>query len=163
MNPMMKFYTLVLSYLQAEFEDNHIVTQIVDLAKQVKPSWETTSKTVKFLEQCCNRSSSVKDDTVLYTTTQDFAKAAFRDLTVIKNSEAMELSRKLADATIPTFATGEDIFIWARDIKPRPDGSAVIILHVTDIERFRKLIENHDFVDSSTEDGTLEGVVQIGS
>lgn len=163
MKPILKFYVLVLSYLQAEFEDEHSVKQIVDLAKKANPSWETTAKSVKYLEKCCNRGSSVKDDNVWSATKADFAKAAFKDLSVLKNPEAMDVFQKIANLLIPTYEAGEDILIWARDIKQRPDGSGVVILHVSDVARFRQMIEDHDLVDNSTKDGSLEGVVQIGS
>ena len=159
----MKFYATVLSYLQSEFEDENAVSEIIALGKKASPSWEATEKGIGFLEQCCNRQSSVKDDEKWSTCMNDFVKAAFKDLSVLKNPEAMGLFRKVADAVVPTFASGEDMLIWARDIKERHDGSAVVILHVSDLERFRRLIENHDFVDSSSEGSILEEVIQIGS
>ena len=164
MNSMMKFYTMMLAFLQSDFKaDTHVVEGILALAMKVKPSWEVNLLNVRFLELCCKKSSTVKDDESLFRTLQDFAKAAFRDLSIIKKVEAMELFHKIAGHVVPTYRAGEDIFIWARDIKSRPDGSAVVTLHVTDLERFRKLIEQHDFVDHSTEYGNLEGGVQIGS
>lgn len=163
MNPIIKFYQLVFSYLQSDFDDPVLAQKIVEFSKEAKPSWSTTIARLEFLEQCCNRGSSVENDEHWSETTVDFAKAAFRDLSVIKNPLAMELFWKIANKYVPTFGNGEDFFVWARNVKVRPDGSAVILLHVTDLERFRELIEEHDLVDTSTQVGTLEHVVQIGS
>ena len=163
MNPIMKFYAAVLAYIRSTVEVEGAINTIIKLAKATSPSWSATEESITFLERCCNRNSLVKDDDEWSTAMNDFIKAAFRDLSVLKNPAAMEVFRKLANAVLPTCANGEDMFIWARTIKERPDGSAVVILHVSDVKRFRSMIENHDFVDNSTDFPTLEEVVQIGS
>lgn len=162
MKLIINFYRTVLTYLQATEEINGAIDKIVELAAKANPSWEATAKSVAFLEQCVNRGSTVDEDEE-FATCNSFAKAAFRDLSVLKDDIAMELFRELAQACVPTFAAGDDIFIWARTVKERLDGSAVLVIHVTDLARFRRLLEQHDLADSSSDDGTLEGVVQIGS
>ncbi len=163
MKPMIKFYATMLSYLEADFEDAQLVKQLVEAAQKVKPSWETTEESVLKLEQAVNRGSEIKDDDELYSILHDFDKAAFRDLSVIKEDAAMDVFHRLASKVSATFRSGEDMFVWAKSVKERPDGSAVIVLHVSDLERFRKLIEEHDLADNSTEDGSLESGVLIGS
>ncbi len=163
MKPMIKFYATILSYLEADFEDEQLVKQLVEVAQKIKPSWETTEESVVRLEQAVNRGSEIEDDDELYSILNDFNKAAFRDLSVIKDDAAMDVFQRLASKVSATFSDGEDMLVWAKSVKDRPDGSGVIVLHVSDLKRFRKLIEDHDLVDNSTEDGTLENGVVIGS
>ena len=160
---MIKFYATMLSYLEADFEDEQLVKQLVKTASRVNPSWETTKESITRLEQAVNRPSEIEDDDELYPILHDFNKAAFRDLSVIRDDEAMDLFHRLASKVSATFRSGDDMLVWARSIKDRPDGSGVIVLHVSDLERFRKLIEEHRLADDSTEDGTLESGVTIGS
>ncbi len=157
----MKFYAAMLAYLRADVEIEGAVAKIIQLAKETSPSWEATEESVTFLELCCNRNSSVKDDDEWSTAMNDFVKAAFRDLSVLKNPAAMGLFGTIAEKVLPN--PTDDMLIWARTIKERPDGSAVIILHVSDLDRFRSMIEHHDFVDNSTNCATLEEAIQIGS
>lgn len=105
----------------------------------------------------------MEDDEELYTTKNDFIKEAFRDLSTLKNPVAMDLFDRLAKTCIPTYANGEDMFLWAKSVKEHSDGSAVIVLHVSDLERFRKLIEQHDLVDNDTNLHTLEEGIQFQS
>lgn len=164
MNPFVCFYSAILSYLRSDVEVDGAVEEILALAKKASPSWEATEESVTFLEQCCNRQSSVGEDEGWSETINDFVKAAFKDLSVLKDPAAMTTFRELASEVSSTFSVGEDMLIWARTIKERADGSAVVILHVSDIERFRRLIEQHDFVDNSTNTGgMMEEVVLIGS
>jgi hypothetical protein len=163
MKPVMKFYQTVFQYLTADADYEGDVEKIVAFAKKVSPSWEVTDDSVRLLEQCHNRMGEVEDDEVWNTTINDFVKATFRDLSVLRDDSAMELFDKIACAMRASYAIGEDLFLWARSIKERPDGSAVIVLHVTDLERFRDLIESHYTADESTKVGTLESVVQIYS
>ena len=161
-NPAVLFYLAILAYIRSTVEVEGAVEEILALGKKASSSWEVTEESVRFLEQCCNRQSSVGEDEGWSETINDFVKAAFKDLSVLKDPAAMTTFRGLASEVSSTF--GEDMLIWARDIKERADGSAVVILHVSNIERFRKFIEDHDFVDDATDtDGTMEEVVLIGS
>lgn len=160
----MKFYQEVLNYIQAADEMEGAVEKIVALAQKASPSWEATAESVAFLEKTRNRGSrDVKDDEVWSTTLNDFVKAAFRDLSPLKDETAMELFKKVADGIGTTFFSGDDMLIWARTVKERPDGSGVLVLHVTDLKRFRTFIEEHDLADSSTQENTLEYGVLVGS
>ncbi len=163
-NPMIGFYLTVFNYLVAPVEEVGAVEEILTLSDKALPSWEADEESVMFLEKCCNRNSSVTDEEEWSATIINFMKAAFKDLSVLKDPEAMRVFTKLACQVSATFNAGDDMLIWARDIKLRDDGSAVVILHVSDIERFRILIEEHDLADSSSYDGnTLEEGVIIGS
>jgi len=124
-------------------------------------SWDATEETLLKLEQCVNRPSEVKDDEDWTTTTNDFVKAAFKDLSVLKDSAAMDLFDRLAKTCLPTYRNGEDMFVWAKTVKERPDGSAVIVLHVSDLERFRRIVEEHEL--TVRECDSLEQCVQFGS
>ncbi len=165
MNAIMRFYAAILAYLQSDTEEIGAVGKILELAKKASPSWEATEKSVKFLEQCCNSSSTVEDDDAWDRMVDDFTLAAFRDLSIQKNQAAMDLFIKVGKEVSPCFAHGDDILIWARSIKERPDGSAVIVLHVSDIKRFRKLMLEEPFITSSSDDheASLEDGIIIGS
>lgn len=163
MKPIIKFYATILSYLQAEFEDENMVTDILNISQKAVPSWEVTTESIALLEQCVNRGSTIEEEDLEQITRNDFVKAAFRDLSVLKNDDAMDVFDQVAKACSPTYAVGEDMLIWARTVKERPDGSAVIVLHTTDLKRLRALIEDHDNADKVSGFPTLEGSVLIGS
>ena len=158
-----EFYSTILAYVQTWVDPEGLMSKVLGLSETSSLSWEATEESVRKLEQCVNRPSEVEDDDELSTTTNDFVKSAFMDLSVLKNPDAMNLFDKLAKSCLPTYSNGEDIFIWARSVKERSDGSAVIVLHVSDLERFREIIERHDLVDDSTECNALEECVQLGS
>lgn len=160
----MKFYREVLNYVQADDEIEGAINKIVTLAQKSSPSWEATVESVAFLEKCRNRGSrEVTDDDVWSTTLNDFVKAAFRDLSLLKDSEAMALFKDVAYGIGTSFRGGDDMLIWARTVKERPDSSGVLVIHVTDLARFRELIEDHRLVDATSACHSLESGVLIGS
>lgn len=163
MNPIIEFYLKILGYLCHDDEPDSLITDILQLAGNASPSWEVSDESLRMLERCVNRSSEIEDDDEWSSTTNDLIKCAFKDLSVLKNPIAMDVFDRLAKAASPTFKNGEDMCIWAKSVKERPDGSAVIVLHVSDLERFRKEIEQHDFVDGSTHLHTLEEGIIFGS
>ncbi len=156
MKSIMRFYREVLNYIQTDEEIEGAVQKIVALAQKASPSWEATEESVAFLEKTRNRGSSeVTDDDVWSTT--------FRDLSPLKDEAATDLFKKVADGIGTTFNNGDDMLVWARTVKERTDGSGVLVLHVTDLKRFRDLIEDHHLVDSVSDHHSLEGGVLIGS
>lgn len=154
------FYQNMLDYLQSDVEVEGEVARLVELAKEASPSWEATEESILMLEKCKNRHKEVEDDNEWSTALNDFAKAAFRDLSVLRNPQAVHLFRKLGEYMVPNFCG--DVLIWAQSIKERGDGSGVIVLHVSSVEKFRNMIEDHSLRDQSTEYTTLEGCVHIG-
>ena len=163
MKPIIQFYTVLFLYLVSSIEEIDIIEELIKLSEKASPSWEVNEETIKFLEQCVNRPSSIGDDEELFTTINDFLKSSFKDLSVLKDSRAMEVFDRLARKVSPSYDCDGDMLIWARSVKERPDGSGVLVLHVTDLERFRSIIEDNTFADENTEDNSLEGVVLIGS
>lgn len=163
MKPIIQFYTVLFSYLVSRIDDTDIIEELIKLSKKASPSWEVNEESVSFLEKCTNRPSSVEDDEDLFTTINNFLKSAFKDLSVLKDPMAMEVFDRLARKVSPSYACDGDMLVWARSIKERPDGSGVLIIHVTDLERFRRIIEDNTFADENTEDNSLEGIVLIGS
>ncbi len=160
----MKFYREVLSYIQAEDEVEGTIQMIVSLAKKASPSWEATEESLAFLEKCRNRGSrEVTNNAVWSTTLNDFVKSAFRDLSPLKDEAAMDLFKEVADGIGTTFSNGDDMLVWARTVKERSDGSGILVLHVTDLKRFRDFIEDHDLADKVSDQHSLEGSVLIGS
>lgn len=157
---IINFYQNMLDYLQSDVEVEGEVARLVELAKEASPSWEATEENILMLEKCKNRNKEVEDDDVWSTTLNDFAKAAFRDLSVLRNPQAVHLFRRLGDYVVPNFCG--DVLVWAQSVKERPDGSGVIILHVSNVQKFRDMIEGHSLRDHSTQHTTLEECVQIG-
>jgi hypothetical protein len=164
MKLIMKFYREVLNYIQADNEIEGAIEKIIMLAQKANPSWEATEESMAFLEKARNRGSQeVQDDEVWSATLNDFVKAAFRDLSPLKGEEAMKLFKEVADGIGTTFKNGDDTLVWARTVKERSDGSGVLVLHVTDLARFRDMIEDHHDVDATSTCHSLEGSVLIGS
>ncbi len=161
MNPIMKFYAAVLAYLNADVEVEGAIEKIEVLAREVPPSWGAFSINIKALEKIVNHSDRMTpgeyDESEIQ---EDFVVAAFKDLSVLKNPAAMGLFRKLRDRVL----VEGDMFVWARAIKRRPDGSAVVILHVSDYERFAHIIEHCNMVKAWASSGQkVEGCVVIHS
>lgn len=164
MKPIMMFYRAVLDFIQSDTEFADAIKKIIALAERASPSWEATTESLAFLEKCSNRGGTeVEDEDLLYSTLNNFVKAAFRDLSPLRDLGAMDLFMEVANEVSPTFYNGDDIIIWARTVKERPDGSGVLVLHVTDLKRYRELTEDHNNVDSSTKENSLEYGVLIGS
>jgi len=150
----MKFYFAILVYIKADFTREGAIQEILELVPKVNPSWEASEETVEFLEQCCNKQIAVSDETIS-DTKEIFLKAAFKDLSVLKNPEAMDLFYKIR---VEVALEQNDNYIWSKSVKERPDGSAIIVLHVSCLEHFRKMIENHHRVTgSSLEEGVIAG------
>ena len=62
-----------------------------------------------------------------------FFMAAFKDLSSLRNPRAMEIFKNLRKIASPYM---NHLNLWARKISKRPDGSAFIILHISDYEVF---------------------------
>ena len=144
MNPIVKFYAALLAYIESDIEVDGAVEEILKLAKEASPSWEVTEEDVEGLEEVCNRPARLdEEEHEKYNDLRDLAEevvvAAFKDLAVLKWPLAMDLFGKLRDRV----ALPGDSFVWARSIKKRSDGSALVILHVSDYERFKGMIEGH--------------------
>jgi hypothetical protein len=154
------FYSNILSFLRSA---DHLIPEIIELSKWVSPSWKVTEESLWKLEQCVNRGSEMENTEELFTIPNDFIKEAFRDLSALKNPVAMDLFDRLAKTCIATYANGEDMFLWAKSVKERPGGSAVIVLHVSNLERFREIVERHDLVDNDTDLHILEEGIQFQS
>lgn len=151
-------------FLTVEVDDQKRIGKLVEMSEKLNPSWKATEESLLKLEQYSNRGSEIENDDELFTLLQDFAKDAFRDLSSVRDDgEAMEVFHKLASDVIPTYGNGEDIFVWAKSVKERPGGSGIVVLHVTDLERFRQMIEDHEYTDNNTVYTTLENGIQIGS
>lgn len=161
-----QLYTAILNYLNSETVEHKrlVVLQIIASPPDTSSSsYEVTIDSLEKLWQCVNHPLEIEDDDEWSTTTNDFVKSAFKDLSSIRDPKAMELFDRLARTCLPTYADGQDMLVYARSIKERPNGSAVIVLHVSDLERFRRIIEHHDYIDSSTEFHTLEEGLLFGS
>lgn len=100
------------------------------------PSWDLTEDNLKLLDRCINESTSLDDETWTQTR-NEFIIAAFKDLSTFRNPKAMGIFEKLR--TICTMNDGE-LLLWGRNVTKRADGSAVIVLHVSDLETFEGML-----------------------
>lgn len=157
MNLIIKFYATILSFLQSEVEEVGAVDEIVTLAKKAHPSWETTEENVCLLEMCVLDHASVLNDDTWAITRNDFIKCAFKDLSVLKNPNAMRVYSQLERVVL----NKGDLFIWARKVRAREDGSAVIVLHVSDLQKFRNVLEESPDHGIDTEFDTLEECIML--
>jgi hypothetical protein len=131
-------YKWILAYL--EQRDQNLVYDIVtsgDIAKiNALISWDEIAQDLMLLHGCVNNSSVIDEET--WTETRNkFIVAAFKDLSSFRNPEAMGIFEKLRN--ICTMNDGE-LFMWGRSVTDRPDGSAVIVLHVSNLEAFEKML-----------------------
>lgn len=99
-------------------------------------SWDLTEDNLKLLNRCVNESSSLDDETWTQTR-NEFIIAAFKDLSSFRNPKAMGIFERLR--TICTMNDGE-FLLWARTVTKRTDGSAVIVMHVSNLEAFEGML-----------------------
>lgn len=141
MHPTIKFYSQVLQYIKSDIEDNETLEKIVTLAKTVTLSLaEVTAKNISFLETCVNRPSEVpeSEDDGWLATIESFVQCAFKDLSPLRDEKAMQLWHQINEKLL--VGSEGDLFVWSRRVKSRPDGSAVIVLHVSNQEAFERIL-----------------------
>jgi len=141
MKPIIKFYATVLSYLQSEIEEVGAIEEIVGLAKETKPSLEVTLESISLLEKYVNRPNEIdetEDDSWLEVK-EEFVCSAFKDLSALRDPGAMNLWHQINQVML--IEDDGDLFMWSKKTKSRPDGSAVIVLHVSNEEYFDHMLE----------------------
>jgi hypothetical protein len=155
-NKIHRFYHLVFEYLKFQPEADDVARKkILGLASECGGlSWEATDDELQLLGQCVNRGSSVINEELWSKTREGFVLAAFKDLSPMKNPLAMETFRNLQEICL--FEISEYI-LWARKIMKRDDGTAVIVLHVSDFSRFEKLVNEQTPVMGDLENGVMIG------
>lgn len=63
--------------------------------------------------------------------------SAFGDLSAVRDTEALQTFGRLRRVC---FMDKKELFLWSRKKTEREDGSAVIVLHVSDLRAFQSLI-----------------------
>jgi hypothetical protein len=163
MKLIVKFYAAILAYIQMDAEFEEQAKGLVEQAKEAKASWETTLESLALLVKACNHGSQFtkEEDHVESDTKAEFTLAAFRDLSVLRVPEAMELFARLDQEV--NCGIGDD-YVWAKSVKARPDGSAVILLHVSNLEGFKDMVEKCGSASIATSAyyGTLQEGVVLG-
>lgn len=86
--------------------------------------------------RCVNDSESINDDNFWNENLLDLVLAAFKDLSPMKNPDAMRTFEKICMAC---HVDEDALFMWSRKVTERQDGSAVIILHVSNLDDFKKV------------------------
>jgi len=136
-------YELVLRYLEnnprKEVLGRVVLDNLPTRSKMV--SWEMTEESLRLLHRCVNESSTVDDEE--WTETRNaFVTAAFKDLSSLRNPHAMRVFNKLR---VTCTLNDEELFLWRRKVTKRPDGSAVMVIHVSDVELFEGLLGEHAY------------------
>lgn len=138
MNATLKFYSAVLAFLKDGEITSENLQHLKELAKTGKSSWKFPAYNLEILWLMVNDSGKIKGE---WPDTQDeFVIAAFKDLSQMREPKAAELLEQLWE-TSPT--NQEEYIVWARKIKERKDGSGVLILHVSSVELFKKLVQGN--------------------
>jgi len=131
-------YENILWYLEergrAEAAQKMLFENIESIKGQL--SWNLNEENLKLLHRCVNESSSLDDETWTQTR-NEFIISAFKDLSSFRNPRAMGIFERLR--TICTMNDGE-LLLWARTITKRTDGSAVIVMHVSNLEAFEGML-----------------------
>ncbi len=100
------------------------------------PSWELTDESLALLDRCVYNCSSLNDEAWTHTR-NDFIIAAFKDLSTFRNPKAMMIFGKLR--ALMTMNEGE-LLLWVRNVIKRSDGSAVIVMHISNLEAFEGML-----------------------
>lgn len=144
MQPIIQFYWQLLEHCRNDIGGSILTQGILSLAKKAKPSWIATEENVRLVREWYLDSNELNSGTnakekrlTAHKLMLDLLAAAFKDLSPLKNPAAMALFFEIKQA----FCLPEDVFVWARNIKQREDGSGVIILHVSDVDTFRRTME----------------------
>jgi hypothetical protein len=131
-------YNLILQYLE---DGNYkaaarecLLGNLEQFSRMV--SWELNEENLKLLWTCVNRSSTLDDD-MLFETQNVFITEAFKDLSSLRNPHAMSVFAKLRAICV---ANNGEILLWGRKVTKRTDGSAVMVLHVSNLEAFEKML-----------------------
>jgi hypothetical protein len=162
MNPIIEYYQCIYHYLYYSHPSHDVLERILELAEVTSPSWKATEEKIIFLERCTDSNEDDIDSELWHTTLDDFATLAFKDLSVLKNPAAMDIFHKLVDLTIRLDGENNHV-IWAKSIRERPDGSGIIVLHVSNLEAYRGTIDSNQIVGDSTELKSLENGILLPS
>lgn len=102
-------------------------------------SWTMDETHLKLLDRSVNDRGSI-DDTTRKETQHTFIIEAFKDLSSLRNPNAMKVFQKLRSL----FVNDGSMLLWGRKVIERADGSAVLVVHVSDLGAFEKVL--HDEV-----------------
>ena len=144
MNPVHKFYRNLLDFVREHENTENGRRKILACAqKTFGLSWNIDDSEISNLHFVC--SNPQKHEIGMFSEAQlysvkKFIIAAFHDLSVIKNPHAMCLFMEFNKITqYSGFLT-----MFAKTIVPRYGGSGIIVLHVSDTEKFSSFIRRHD-------------------
>lgn len=149
MNTSMKFYSATVAFLlrkklsaRAALKDIQVfcdayvneLDQLCVLATNAEVDWKKSD--LDLLWTCVNDPTTVESDDTWLNTKEGFVVSAFKDLSVIKNPEAMKLFAEIRNLMLGENTT--DAVVWTRTVKARPDGSVVYIIHASSQKMFEK-------------------------
>ena len=131
-------YDLIFQYLEdgdrKQAAGHFLLDNLERLSKVV--SYELNATSLYQLWRSVNRCSTI-DDATLEETRNVFITAAFKYLSSLRNPHAMSVFAKLR--AICGMNDGE-LLLWGRKVTKRTDGSAVMVIHISDLEAFERML-----------------------
>lgn len=151
MNATLKFYKAMIQFLDnpsnVEFVRKNVLREASACPER---AWIGTEETLVALHQCIHRVSDKYDDTY-ESILEQFMITVFKDLSAQRDPAALNLFERLQRACGVKHLTH---FVWPRKIIERKDGSAVIVLHVSDLGTFKEIM-NRKSVTGSFQEGMM--------
>jgi hypothetical protein len=141
MNAIHKFYLTVFNLIRNNADSTEAEREkVVTLASKCNDltCGDVSADKLLFLEKIVKHRGEVLTEDLPSDPREDFIISAFRDLSPMKNPEAMELFQAFRKACLPE-EDAENI-IWVRKIVRRKDNTAVLVLHVNDLDVFENMI-----------------------
>lgn len=139
MNSTLQFYKALTGFLGNSSNISFVRKDVLRLASAcIELTWIGTDESLTTLHECIHRVSDKYDDTY-ESILEQFIIVAFKDLSVQRDPAAMGMFERL-QRTCGTKSLGH--FVWPRKIIERKDGSAVIVLHVSDLRQFEEILDS---------------------
>lgn len=152
MKPIIEYYLKVLELIETDvpgvatgtYPAHAIEVDLITLARKSNESknpisWKGARDTnvLSRLLRAINDGESLNDEE-WEEVRFDFVMSAFKDLSPLRDPRAMETFDEIRKVAVMN--DGETL-LWGRKITKRDDGTAVVVLHVSDFEAFEKMLE----------------------
>lgn len=137
-NLVIDFYKKLTLYLIQENIRPGEATELLKLASEAGVSPDFSSDKLRWLDEMKNHLSKGRgiDNQFMYY----FWSQVFRDLTAIKNPDAMEVFHKFCDCMLGSLNLKVHV-VWSEKIKIRKDGSVISRVHMSQSDSLHRLID----------------------
>ena len=137
MNAMLKFYKAMFQFLGNSSNVEFVRKDVLRAAAACpERTWIGTEENLITLHECIHRVSDKYDDTYEGILEQ-FMITVFKDLSTQRDPAALGIFERLQRACRTNDMAH---FVWPRKIIERKDGSAVVVLHVSDLGTFEEIM-----------------------